>query len=122
MADEEMKKARYHEMLRSDLRQFLSRSSCKMLEDMIVRAREREIDLEMERKGSHSTLSVEGSGKRPRYLITGREANMVVAAVAGTTRCTRVHAERVVLAASSAVIVLISAEIVLLPPSVQYLN
>ena len=48
--DEEMKKARYHEMLRSDIRQFVSRSSCKTLDDMIARARERGIDLEMERK------------------------------------------------------------------------
>ncbi|CAH1431387.1 unnamed protein product [Lactuca virosa] len=48
--DEEMKKARYHDMLRSDIRQFVSRSSCKTLDDMIARAREREIDLEMERK------------------------------------------------------------------------
>nr|KAJ0224671.1 hypothetical protein LSAT_V11C100043830 [Lactuca sativa] len=46
VADEEMKKARYHEMLRDDIRQFVSRSSCKTLEDMIARAREREIDLE----------------------------------------------------------------------------
>ena len=45
VADEEMKKARYYEILRSDIRQFVSRSSCKMLEDMIVRACEREIDL-----------------------------------------------------------------------------
>ena len=41
-----MKKARYHEMLRSNIRQFVRRSSCKMLEDMIAQAREREIDLE----------------------------------------------------------------------------
>mgnify|MGYP001763371762 CR=1 FL=1 len=42
VADEEMKKARYHEMLRSDIWQFVSRSSCKTLEDMIARSRERE--------------------------------------------------------------------------------
>ena len=39
VADEDMKKARYHEMLRSDIIQFVSRSSCKILDDMIVRAR-----------------------------------------------------------------------------------
>ena len=45
-----MKKARYHEMLRSDVQQFVSRSSCRTLEDTISRARERDIDLEMEKK------------------------------------------------------------------------
>ena len=38
VADKEMKKARYHEMLQSNIWQFISRSSCKTLEDMIVRA------------------------------------------------------------------------------------
>ena len=37
VADKEMKKARYDEMLRSDIRQFVSRSSYKTLEDMIAR-------------------------------------------------------------------------------------
>ena len=41
-----MKKARYHEMLWDDIREFVSRSGYKTLEDMISRAREREIDLE----------------------------------------------------------------------------
>ncbi|XP_023757544.1 uncharacterized protein LOC111906035 [Lactuca sativa] len=66
VADEEIKKAWYHEMLRSDIRQFVSRSSCKMLEDMISRARKWEIDLEMEKKRKYEYVSiVEGSGKRP---------------------------------------------------------
>ena len=34
VADEEMKKERYHEMLRSNIRMFVSRSSCKKLDDM----------------------------------------------------------------------------------------
>ena len=38
-ADEEMKKAHYHEMLQSDIGQFVSQSSCKTLDD--IRARER---------------------------------------------------------------------------------
>ena len=38
VADEEIKKAPYHEMLQGDIRQFFSRSSCKTLEDMIARA------------------------------------------------------------------------------------
>lgn len=67
VTDEEMKKAWYHEMLRSDVRQFVSRSSCKTLKDMRAREKEGEIDLEMVRKRkSDSAMSVEGSGKRPK--------------------------------------------------------
>ena len=62
-----MKKARYHKMLRSDIRRFVCRSSCKTLEDMIARAREIEIDLEMERKRKpDATFGVEGSGNKPK--------------------------------------------------------
>ena len=50
MADEEMKKVRYHEMLRSDIRQFVSRSICKTVNNMIAWAMEKEIDLDMEKK------------------------------------------------------------------------
>ena len=50
VADEALKKARYHENLRSDIQQFFSRSSCKTLDNMISRAREKDMDLEMERK------------------------------------------------------------------------
>ena len=39
VADAEIKKDRYHDMLRSDIWKIESRSSCKTLEDMIVRAR-----------------------------------------------------------------------------------
>ena len=46
VADEEMKKLRYHDMLWDDIRKFVSISGCKTLNDMISRAREREIDLE----------------------------------------------------------------------------
>ena len=48
--DEEMKKARYHDILRSDIKQFVSISSCRTLKDMVARARESEIDLNMEKK------------------------------------------------------------------------
>ena len=61
MVDEEMKKARYHEMLTSDIRQFVSRSSCRTLEHMIGRVREREIDLDMERKMKSDQTQVSGS-------------------------------------------------------------
>ena len=69
VADEEMKKARYHEMLRSDIRQFMIQSSCKTLEDMLARAREREIDLEMEKKRNPDEVQVSrGSDNRPKVL------------------------------------------------------
>ncbi|XP_052624820.1 uncharacterized protein LOC128132335 [Lactuca sativa] len=62
-----MKKARYHEMLRSDIRQFVSRSSYKTLDDMIARARERKIDLEMEKKRKPEAVSsTSSSGKKPK--------------------------------------------------------
>ena len=40
VADEEMKKAGYHDMLKDEIRQFVSMSSYRTLEDMITRARE----------------------------------------------------------------------------------
>ena len=64
-----MKKARYHIMLRSDIMQYVSRFSCKTLEDMIVRAGESEIDLEMERKSKPDETQVSGgSGKMPNVV------------------------------------------------------
>ncbi|XP_052621163.1 uncharacterized protein LOC128127020 [Lactuca sativa] len=67
MVDKEIKKDRYHEMLRSDIQQFVSRSSCMTLEDMIARAKEREIDLEMERKRKSDEVQTSGdSSKRPK--------------------------------------------------------
>ncbi|XP_052625749.1 uncharacterized protein LOC128132809 [Lactuca sativa] len=67
VVDEEMKKSRYHEMLRSDIRKFVSRSSCKMLENMIAQAKKREIDLDTERKRKPDEVQTfAGSGKRPK--------------------------------------------------------
>ena len=64
-----MKKALYHELLRSDIRQFVSRSNYKTLEDKIARAREREIYLEIERKRKlDEVLMSGGSGKRPKVF------------------------------------------------------
>lgn len=45
-AEEEMKKAQYHNMLRADIREFSRFSSWQKLEEMISRACEQEIDLE----------------------------------------------------------------------------
>ena len=47
VADEEMRKERYHKMSRSDIRKFVSRSICKTLEYMLARAWDREVDLEI---------------------------------------------------------------------------
>ena len=69
VVDEDMKKVRYHEMLRSDIQQFVSRSSCKKLDDIIERDMEREIDLETETKRkSDQAQSSRGMGKRPKIF------------------------------------------------------
>ena len=53
-------------MLRSDISQFMSRSSFKTLEGMIPRAREREIDIETEKKRNLAEVQVSmDSGKMP---------------------------------------------------------
>ena len=118
MADEEMNKERYHEMLRSDIRHYLSRSSCRILEDMLVRATE--IDLEMERK--RKTNQVQGSrssGNRANIFdsrLRGQQGRGVVA------RLTMGHARWVVLVASSVARQVTSAGIaLLLPPALIYM-
>lgn len=78
VTDEEMKKARYHDMLRSDIREFVSISSCRTLEDMVARARERELDLEMENKrNSDQVKSLEDLGKRPKVFYSRSRGNRV---------------------------------------------
>ena len=52
----------------------------------------------------------------PMYIIIDREASMVVAIVESATRCTMEHANGWVMATSSAVGLVISANIILLPP------
>ena len=47
VADEEMKNMRYHDMLRDDISEFVSFPGCKTLNDMIERAHEQEIELEL---------------------------------------------------------------------------
>ena len=46
----EMKKTWYHDMLRDDIMEFVSILSCKTLEEMIDRDRDREIKLELRNK------------------------------------------------------------------------
>lgn len=45
--DEEMKKKRYRDMLLDDIRELVSMSSYKTLDDMIAKAQEREIELQL---------------------------------------------------------------------------
>ena len=44
--DEDMRRTRYHDMLRADIREHVSFSAYPTLDSMFSRAREREIDLE----------------------------------------------------------------------------
>ena len=122
VVDEEMKKARYHEILRSDIRQFVIQSSCKTLDDMIARNREREIALEMEKKRKLIRLKVQGIRARgPRYLIRDREAIRSRVVVASAARHMMGRAGWVVLATSSAAgrIILVGIAL-LLPPLPHY--
>ena len=49
-ADKEMRKNRYHDMLRSNIREFVSFSASPTFDEMISRVHKREIDLEHIRK------------------------------------------------------------------------
>lgn len=67
--NEGMKKEKYHDMLRDDIRQFLSLSGCKTYNNMIARARERDSDLELlgskcQFRHHHQRVSLRGP--RPR--------------------------------------------------------
>ena len=69
VVDEEMKKAKYHDMLKDEIWEFVSMSSCRRLEDMIVRARERQIDMETVRKRKLVQAQVsQGSDKNPKVF------------------------------------------------------
>ena len=65
--DEDMRRTRYHDMLRADIREHVSFSACPTLDSMIARAREREIDLEHIRKRKLEDGQSSGaSGKKPK--------------------------------------------------------
>lgn len=67
VADKEMKKVRYHDMLKDEIWEFVSMFSYRNLEDMIARAREWEIDPEtMRKRKSVYALVFEGSSKKPK--------------------------------------------------------
>lgn len=63
---EEKKKTMYHDMLRDDIREILSISSCMTMEDMISRAREWDIELEyLGKRMTYQVQTVGGPVKRP---------------------------------------------------------
>lgn len=56
----------YNDMLRDGIQEFVSMSSCRTLVDMIAKAQEQEIDLELLRKQVlFLVLEEEGSVKKP---------------------------------------------------------
>ena len=72
VADEEIKKVRYHDMLRDGIREFVRLSLCKSLNYMITRARKREIDLEHLGKWKPKHVQIVGGpAKRPNTSDQG---------------------------------------------------
>lgn len=67
VVDKEMKKTRYHDMLRDSIQEFVILSSFKSLEDMAARSQECEIELE--HRSMQKPVSVKitvGSAKKPK--------------------------------------------------------
>ncbi|XP_052620076.1 uncharacterized protein LOC128126364 [Lactuca sativa] len=65
--DEDMRRTRYHDMLRADIREHVSFSACPTWDSMIARTREKEIDLEHIRKRkAEEGQSGGASGKKPK--------------------------------------------------------
>ena len=65
--DEDMRRTRYHDMLRADIREHVSFSTCPTLDSMISSAREREIDLEhIQKRKTVEGLTMGASGKKPK--------------------------------------------------------
>ena len=70
-ADEEMKKTRYHDILRDYIGEFVSFSACKTLNDMVEKSRMREIDLELRTKRKLEQVQTGlGQTKRPNTSDT----------------------------------------------------
>ena len=66
-ADEEMNKVRNLDMLGDDMREFVTISRCKSVNDMICRSPEREIDLEhLGKRGPDQVQEVEAPEKRTK--------------------------------------------------------
>ena len=61
-----MIKVKYHDMLKDDIREFVSLSGCD-LDDIIARVRERDIDLEhLRKRRPQQTQIAVGQVKRPK--------------------------------------------------------
>ena len=45
--DEDLRRTQYHSMLREDIREFVSFTGCKTLNEMVDKAREREMELDL---------------------------------------------------------------------------
>ena len=72
VGDEDMRRTRYHDMRRADIREHVSFLACPTLDSMIARAREREIDLEHIWKRKVEEGHVMGtSGKKPKGSDAG---------------------------------------------------
>ena len=62
-----MKKVMYHDMLRDDIREFVSFSGCETVNYMITKSLEREIDLKhLRKRKSKQTQIAVGQAKRPK--------------------------------------------------------
>ena len=67
VGDEEMRKTHYHDILRADTREHANDSAFPIVDSMIARVKEREIDLEHIRKRKAEEGQVNGaSGKKPK--------------------------------------------------------
>ena len=67
-----MKKVRCYDMLRDDIKEFMSILGFETLNDMVSRAQEREIDLEhLGKRVSNQVPIVGGPGKRPKSSDQG---------------------------------------------------
>lgn len=76
-------------MLRSDIRQFVSVSSCRTLDEMVTRDREREIDLDTERKRKPDQAQAsKGAGKKPNIVDTRSKGQQ---GQSHYGRCDKVH-------------------------------
>ena len=65
--DENMRRTRYHSMLRDDIREFVSFTGCKTLNEMAETACEREMELDSHtRRKAEQTPIVVGQAKKPK--------------------------------------------------------
>ena len=65
--DEDMRRTRYRSMLRDDIREFVSFTGCKTLNEMVEKAREQEMELDFRTKRKPEQTHVAG-GVRLRSL------------------------------------------------------